>query len=80
MGFGKRADERMGRAFGSLGSSHDTSGLSTSFPLSAGTDFGRNVSNVPLASHMSQAGKGKQHRIPNAPSEAWSVMALRGTS
>jgi hypothetical protein len=51
MGFGKRAVERMGRAFGSLGSGHNTSGLSTSSPLSAGTDLGLNASNVWPPSH-----------------------------
>ena len=81
MGFGKRAVERMGRAFGSLGSGHNTSGLSTSFPLSAGTDFGLNVSNVWLPTHVSQAGKGKQRWTPStAPSAAWSVMTIRGIS
>lgn len=80
MGFGKRAVERMGRAFGNLGSGNNTSGHSTSFSLSAGTDFGRNASNVSLASHVSQAGKGKQRRTPNAPSGAWSVNTLSSTS
>jgi hypothetical protein len=80
MGFGRRAVERMGRALGSLGSSHSTSGHSTSFSLSGGTDFGRNASNVSLASHVSQAGKGKQRRTPNAPSGAWSVNTLSSTS
>ena len=81
MGIGKRAVERMGRAFGSLGSGHNTSGLSTSFPLSAGTDFGLNVSNVWLPTHVSQAGKGKQRWTPStAPSAAWSVMTIRDIS
>ena len=80
MGFGKRAVERVGRAFGSLGSGHNASGNSTSVSLSAGTDFGRNASNVSLASHVSQAGKGKQRRTPNAPSGAWSVNTLSSTS
>ena len=80
MGFGKRAVERMGRAFGSLGSGNNASGHSTSFSLSAGTDFGRNASNVSLASHVSQAGKGKQRRTPNAPSGSWSVNTLSSTS
>ena len=80
MGFGRRAVERMGRALGSLGSSHNTSGHSTSFSLGAGTDFGRNASNVSLASHVSQAGKGKQRRTPNAPSGSWSVNTLSSTS
>ena len=80
MGFGKRAVERMGRAFGSLGSGHNASGHSTSFSFSAGTDFGRNASNVSLASHVSQAGKGKQRRTPNAPSGSWSVNTLSSTS
>jgi hypothetical protein len=78
MGFGKRAVERMGRAFGSLGSGHNTSGLSTSFPLSAGTDFGRDASNLWLASQA--AGKRKQRRTSKAPFEAWSVMAIKGIS
>ena len=80
MGFGKRAVERMGRAFGNLGSGNNASGHSTSFSLSAGTDFGRNASNVSLASHVSQAGKGKQRRTPNAPSGSWSVNTLSSTS
>jgi hypothetical protein len=82
MGFGKRAVERMGRAFGSFGSGHNTSGHSSTTSLSAGTDFGRNASNVSLASHVSQtqAGKGKQRRTPNAPSGAWSVNTLSSTS
>jgi hypothetical protein len=80
MGIGKRAVERMGRAFGSLGSGHNASGHSTSFSFSAGTDFGRNASNVSLASHVSQAGKGKQRRTPNAPSGSWSVTTLSSTS
>jgi hypothetical protein len=81
MGFGKRAVERMGRAFGSLGSGHNTSGHSSSSSLSAGVDFGRNASNVSLASHVSQTqtGKGKQRRTPNAPSGAWSVNTLSST-
>ncbi len=80
MGFGRRAVERVGRAFGNLGSGHNTSGHSTSFSLSTGLDFGRNASNVSLASHVSQAGKGKQRRTPNAPSGAWSVTTLSSTS
>lgn len=80
MGFGKRAVERMGRAFGNLGSSNNTPGHSTSFSLGAGTDFGRNASNVSLASHVSQAGKGKQRRTPDAPSGSWSVNTLCSTS
>jgi hypothetical protein len=81
MGFGKRAVERMGRAFGSLGSGHNTSGLPTSFPLSAGTDFGLDGSNVWPPSHVSHAGKGKQRWTPStAPSAAWSVMTIRGIS
>ena len=80
MGIGKRAVERMGRAFGSLGSGHNASGHSTSFSFSAGTDSGRNASNVSLASHVSQAGKGKQRRTPNAPSGSWSVNTLSSTS
>lgn len=79
MGFGKRAVERMGRAFGSLASGNN-SGHSTSFSLGAGTDFGGNASNVSLASHASQAGKGKQRRTPNAPSGSWSVNTLSSTS
>lgn len=77
MGFGKRAVERMGRAFGSLGSSHNAAGHSSSSSLS---DFGRNASSVSLASHASQTGKGKQRRTPNAPSGAWSVHTLNSTS
>lgn len=77
MGFGKRAVERMGRAFGSLGSSHNASGHSSSSSLS---DFGRNASSVSLASHASQTGKGKQRRTPNAPSGAWSVHTLNSDS
>jgi hypothetical protein len=80
MSFGKRAVERMGRAFGNLGSGNNTSGHSTSFSLGAGTDFGRNASNVSLASHVSQAGKGKQRRTPDAPSGSWSVNTLCSTS
>jgi hypothetical protein len=80
MGIGKRAVERMGRAFGNLGSGHNASGHSTSFSLSAGADFGRNSSNVSLASHVSQAGKGKLRRTPNAPSGSWSVNTLSSTS
>jgi hypothetical protein len=80
IGVGKRAFERMGRAFGGFGSGNNTSGHSTSFSFSAGTDFGRNASNVSLASHVSQAGKGKQRRTPNAPSGSWSVNTLSSTS
>ena len=80
MGFGKRAVERMGRAFGSLGSGHNTSGLSTSFPLSTGMDFGLNASNAWPPSHVSQAGKGKQRWTPTAPSAEWSEMTIRGIS
>ena len=80
MGFGKRAVERVGRAFSGLGTGHNTSGHSPSVSLSAGTDFGRNASNVSLASHVSQAGKGNQRRTPNAPSGAWSVNTLSSTS
>jgi hypothetical protein len=80
--FGRRAVERMGRALGSLGSSHNTSGHSSSSSLSAGTDFGRNESSISLASHVSQAqtGKSKQRRTPNAPSGAWSVNTQSSTS
>jgi hypothetical protein len=82
MGFGKRAVERMGRAFGNLGSGHNASGHSSTSSLNAGVDFGRNASNVSLASHVSQTqtGKGKQRRTPNAPSGAWSVTTLSSTS
>jgi hypothetical protein len=82
MGFGKRAVERMGRAFGNLGTGHNASGHSSSSSLSAGVDFGRNASNVSLASHVSQTqtSKGKQRRTPNAPSGAWSVNTLSSTS
>jgi hypothetical protein len=82
MGFGKRAVERMGRAFGSLGSSSG-SGHSSSSSLIAGTDdFGRNASNLSLASHASQTqtNKGKPRRTPNAPSGAWSVNTVSSTS
>jgi len=83
MGFGKRAVERMGRAFGNLGSGHNTSGhSSSSSSISGMDDFGRSGSNVSLASHSSQshAGKGKQRRTPNAPSGAWSVNTLSSSS
>jgi hypothetical protein len=80
MGFGKRAVERMGRAFGSLGSGNNAPGHSASFSMGAGTDFGRNASNVSLASHVSQVGKGKQRRTPDAPSGSWSVKTLSSTS
>ncbi|KAI9509177.1 hypothetical protein F5148DRAFT_797744 [Russula earlei] len=83
MGFGKRAVERMGRAFGSLGSGHNVSGhSSSSSSISGMDDFGRSASNVSLASHASQThtGKGKQRRTPNAPSGAWSVNTLSSTS
>ena len=75
--FGKRAVERMGRVFGGPGSGHNTSGHPTSFSLKAGTDFGRNAFNLSLASHVSQTGKGKQRRTHNAPSDAWSVIAIK---
>ncbi|KAF8271251.1 hypothetical protein EI94DRAFT_1797234 [Lactarius quietus] len=71
MGFGKRAVERVGRAFGSLGTSHNTSGHSSSSSSISGTDdSGRNASDLSLASHASQAqaNKGKPRRTPNAPS------------
>ncbi|KAI0268623.1 hypothetical protein BC834DRAFT_968086 [Gloeopeniophorella convolvens] len=83
MGFGKRAVERMGRAFGSLGSSHNGSGHSSSSSSIAGMDdFGRSASNLSVASHFSQAqtGKGKQRRTPNAPSGAWSVNSTSSVS
>lgn len=83
MGFGKRAVERMGRALGSLGSGHNTSGhSSSSSSIVVPEEFGRNASSVSLASHasQSQAGKGKQRRTPNAPSGAWSVNTLSSTS
>ncbi|KAH9994977.1 hypothetical protein BJV74DRAFT_795355 [Russula compacta] len=83
MGFGKRAVERMGRAFGGLGSGHNASGHSPSSSSIASTDdFSRNASNVSLASHVSQtpAGKGKQRRTPSAPSGQWSVHTLSSTS
>lgn len=83
MGFGKRAVERMGRAFGSIGSSHSSSGHSSSSSSIAGTDdFGRSASNLSLASHASQTqpNKGKPRRTPNAPSGAWSVNTVSSTS
>lgn len=83
MGFGKRAVERMGRAFGSLGTSNNNSGHSSSSSSISGTDdFGRNASNLSLASHASQAqaSKGKPRRTPNAPSGAWSVTSVSSTS
>jgi hypothetical protein len=83
MGFGKRAVERMGRAFGSLGTSQNSSGHSSSSSSVSGTDdFGRNGSNLSLASHASQAqaNKGKPRRTPNAPSGAWSVTTVSSTS
>lgn len=83
MGFGKRAVERMGRAFGSMGSSTSSSGHSSSSSSIAGTDdFGRNASNLSLASHASQTqtNKGKPRRTPNAPSGAWSVKTVNSTS
>ncbi|KAI9461222.1 hypothetical protein BJY52DRAFT_1117257 [Lactarius psammicola] len=83
MGFGKRAVERMGRAFGSIGSSNSSSGHSSSSSSIAGTDdFGRNASNLSLASHASQAqtNKVKPRRTPNAPSGAWSVNTVSSTS
>ena len=46
MGFGKRAVERMGRAFGSLRSGNNNPGHAASFSLGAGMDFGCNASNV----------------------------------
>ena len=83
MGFGKRAVERMGRALGSLGSGHNSSGhSSSSSSIVVPEEFGRNASSVSLASHASQSqtGKGKQRRTPNAPSGAWSVNTLSSTS
>ena len=83
MGFGKRAVERMGRAFGGLGSSHSSSGQSSSSSSITGTDdVGRNASNLSLASHASQTQttKGKPRRTPNAPSGAWSVTTVSSTS
>ena len=83
MGFGKRAVERMGRAFGSLGTSNNNSGhSSSSSSISGADDFGRNGSNLSLASHASQAqtNKGKPRRTPNAPSGAWSVTTVSSTS
>ena len=80
MGFGKRAVERVGRAFGSLGSSHNSSGhSSSSSSIAGGDDFGRSGSNVSLVS-QTQSTKGKQRRTPNAPSGAWSVNTLSSTS
>ncbi|KAH8979226.1 hypothetical protein EDB86DRAFT_3089293 [Lactarius hatsudake] len=75
--------ERMGRAFGSMGSSTSSSGHSSSSSSIAGTDdFGRNASNLSLASHASQTqtNKGKPRRTPNAPSGAWSVKTVSSTS
>ncbi len=82
MGFGKRAVERMGRAFGNLGSSHSSSGHSSSSSLAGTDDFGRNASNLSLASHASQtqSNKSKPRRTPNAPSGAWSVNTVSSTS
>ncbi|KAF8264283.1 hypothetical protein EI94DRAFT_504962 [Lactarius quietus] len=83
MGFGKRAVECMGRAFGSLGTSHNTSGHSSSSSSISGTDdSGRNVSNLSLTSHVLQVqtNKGKPHRTPNAPFGAWSVTTISSTS
>ena len=85
MGFSKRAVERMGRAFGSLSSTgHSSSGHSSPSSSITGTDdFGRNASNLSLASHASlaQTNKGKLRRTPNAPSGGGSsVITLGSTS
>jgi hypothetical protein len=82
MGFGKRAVEFMGRAFGGLGSSNSTGHSSSSSSISTMDDVGRNASSVSLASHASQThtGKGKQRRTPNAPSGAWSIHSSNSTS
>ena len=83
MSFGRGAVVRMGRALGGLGSSHSSSGHSSPSSSIAGTDdFGRNASNLSLASHASQTqtNKGKPRRTPNAPSGAWSVNSVSSNS
>ena len=81
MRFGQRAVERVGRALGGLGSSHNSSGHSPSSPSIGGADE-RNASNVLLPPPVSQVQgtKGKQRRTPNASSGAWSVNSLSSTS
>ncbi|KAI0256190.1 hypothetical protein BJV78DRAFT_1278730 [Lactifluus subvellereus] len=75
MGFGKRAVEFMGRAFGGLG--HPSSSPS----ITSMDDLGRSASNVSLAPHASQAhtGKGKQRQTPN-PSGEWIIDVLSSNS
>ncbi|KAI9442424.1 hypothetical protein H4582DRAFT_1809421 [Lactarius indigo] len=82
-GFAINLGKIAGRAFGSMGSSTSSSGHSSSSSSIAGTDdFGRNASNLSLASHASQTqtNKKKPRRTPNAPSGAWSVKTTSSTS
>ncbi|KDQ57587.1 hypothetical protein JAAARDRAFT_193890 [Jaapia argillacea MUCL 33604] len=89
MGFGKRAVEKMGRAWGGLNSSSSSSGYTSS---SSGTAPSSYTSGGPLgrlhsnhsnpsqtsisSSHLS---KSKPRRTPNAPSATWSINSS-GTS
>ena len=82
MGFGKRAVEKMGRAWGNLSSHHGGNPhASSAGKLGPGSfpdnKLGRTSSNQSSSSHLpsthAHLGKGKQRRTPNAPSGSWSI-------
>ncbi|EPQ57438.1 RhoGAP-domain-containing protein, partial [Gloeophyllum trabeum ATCC 11539] len=81
-GFGKRAVEKMGRAWGGLTSSSSSGHSSSSSSIapssfSGGHPLGRVHSNQSTSSQSNASGsfpsKHKQRRTPNAPSATWSI-------
>ncbi|TFK54358.1 RhoGAP-domain-containing protein [Heliocybe sulcata] len=88
-GFGKRAVEKMGRAWGGLTSSASSGHSSSSSSIapssfSGGSPLGRVHSNQSVSSQSnasgSFAGKFKQRRTPNAPSATWSISSSATSS
>ncbi|KZT19914.1 RhoGAP-domain-containing protein [Neolentinus lepideus HHB14362 ss-1] len=92
-GFGKRAVEKMGRAWGGLtsssssGYSSSSSTAPSSFSSGKGGDFhplGRVHSNQSVSSQSNASGsfpgKLKQRRTPNAPSATWSISSSATSS
>lgn len=82
-GLAKRAVERVGRAWGGIGSSHNTSASSStntapSSYSSSGSHLDYGLGRMPSNNSTpglfpTPLGKNKQRRTPNAPSGSWSI-------
>ncbi|KAI0066242.1 RhoGAP-domain-containing protein [Artomyces pyxidatus] len=80
MGFGRRAVERMGRAFGGRSNQGGSGYSSSSSSIAGSDDVGRSHPNQSNSSHVAQQGKGKPWRTPNAPSGTWSISSASTSS